>query len=332
MSIKRKVSSILVILLSLPILLSLDSPAYDSTYYAKFKSPENIMFLSYTENWNEQKLEQLYHELIKNKHGEEIFLLQEVRVIGEPKFSDLRTRGQYHSLTNTITLYHADTSLEASELAGTLSHEYGHHFTYHYLKEHHLPNSTWAKLRGLQGEPVRWDAFWNYSTSHHMWYPQEIIADDYVLLYGATKPVKIEDVFTNEAFYRKTIHDNQEVANVLDNTELHRYLEEQTGIAVDEDRLLSLPEFIKYKENVISYKISQKANVAYRLNVTSFNKNNKQYHEFLIITDEHTQDVINFPIPEMILSMSKAEINLEIVDLNTSIGFQTNLEYIVLTD
>jgi hypothetical protein len=323
MSITRKISMITLFLFSLPILLSLDSTTYDFNYFAKYRSPENIMFLSYTENWDEQKLQDLYLELIKNKHGDEINLLQEIRVRGEAKSTDSLTRGQYNSLTNTITLYHADTYLEPSDLSETLSHEYGHHFSYYYLKEQHFSFSTWATLRGLNDKRVRWDAFWNYSTASHKWYPQEVMADDYVLLYGPTKQVQLKDVYSNEAFYRKTVHDNQDISNVLENKTLHLYLEEATGFPVEHERLIEAPRFNDFHNGIVSFKITNKAEVAYRLNVTYDKEGQTHYEEFLFIAEDDTLDMISFSLEDIVHSTNRIELSIDVIDLNTSIGIQT---------
>ncbi|MEH7387010.1 hypothetical protein V7147_16600, partial [Bacillus sp. JJ1521] len=102
---RKKVIVILFILCSLPILLSLDTITYNSTYYAKYESPEGILFLSYTENWDEPQLKDLYQELIKNKHGEELNLLQEIRVMGGSSPSNSMITGIYHPFISSITLY-----------------------------------------------------------------------------------------------------------------------------------------------------------------------------------------------------------------------------------
>ena len=327
---QKKILMIAITTFVLPILLSLDSTAYMSNYLAKYKSPEGILFLSYTDTWTEDKLENLYLELINNKHGDEIYNLQEVRVFGEGMASDRYTRGQYNALTNTITLYHGDKYIEPTAFREILSHEYGHHFTYYYLNHHHFPFSKWAKLRGLEDESIQWNAFWNYTSASHQWYPQEIIADDYVLLYGPTSPVDLKDVYSNEAFYLKTQHDNQDISNVLENRQLHRYLEEVTGIPIDSTRIIDTPKFKILKDNVLSFNVTEKENVAYRLNLTFFEKDGSTYtkgddQEFLTITNEQHQGVITFPLKQINKKDSNEylEVTIDVLDLDTSIGFQT---------
>ncbi|WP_078548808.1 hypothetical protein [Litchfieldia alkalitelluris] len=325
-----------ILLLFIPFLLSFNPISYDSSYYAKYTSPEGIQFLSYTENWNQSKLEGLYMELIKNKHGEEIHLLKEIRVRGGGHASNPLITGQYFSLTNSITLFNGDTFLEPAEFSGTLSHEYGHHFTYHHLKEHHFPFSSWSKLRGLDHDSIRWDAFWNYTASGHMWYPQEIAADDYVLLYGATKEVQLKDVYSNEAFYRKTIHDNQKLKNVLENKELQRYLEEVTNISVEEDRYFISPTLNAINENTVNFNITPKKNMAYRLNATIHLDEQEYFQEVLTITNNDSLNIISFSFAEILKDLpdsqfvEKIEMNIDVLDLKTSIGLQTETHVIEL--
>lgn len=321
----KKIITFIFLIFTLPILLSLDSTIYNPNFLAKYESPEGILFLSYTETWDEQKLEELYQELLKNKYGEEIYFLQEVRVIGDVKQTNSLTRGQYHALTSTITLFQGDRYTTPLSYREILSHEYGHHFTYYHLKEQHFPFSTWSKLRGLENQNIRWDAFWNYNTNHHQWFPQEIMADDYVLLYGATSSVELKDILSNEAFYRKTQHDNQALSNVLENKALQEYLSEKTGIPIESDRFLETPELLRIQDGEIWFKVTPKQDVAYRLNLTIYEDGSTAYHELLIITDQ-TLNEISFSVTEFIPYNDDAyiEANLNVLDINTSIGFQTS--------
>jgi hypothetical protein len=314
--------------LFLPVLLSLDSPAYDSNYHAKYTTPEGIAFLSYTEAWDKEKLKGLYEELLKNKHGNEIYALQEVRVKAG-SYEDSRVKAHFHALTNTITLYDGDQYTVPSAYRETLAHEYGHHFAYYHFTAHHLPFSTWADIRGLNDEPVRWDAFWNYSGNHHQWYPQEIMADDYVLLYGAVESSNREDVDSNEAFYRRTEHENQDIENVLDNEELHQYLEEMTGVEIDKSRLLHTPKLQSFEDGSLSFSIREKENVAYRLNVTVYEQENDAYtedgyDEWTDITSEDDGKELVFSLDTVSLpSDGYLKVNVDVLDLTTSLGFQT---------
>lgn len=308
---RKKVLIFLLLLCSLPVLLSLDPIMYDSSFFAKYESPEGILFLSYSQNWNEVKLADLYKELIKNKHGDEINLLQEVRVMEGPSPSNRMITGIYHPFISSITLYKGNEYNSAREYRDTLSHEYGHHFAYYYFPSHHFPFSKWAKLRGLHDFPVNWNSFLNYSVSAHEWYPQEIFADDYVLLYGPADEADPDDVYTNEGFYMRTEHENQNLENILGNDDLLNFIEKQTGIKIDKDRKLKTPVLSSVSDNSLSFSVEKKEDVAYRLNL-------EDYEYYKISQDQSGLITFsNIDLPE------NAVVSLDVLDLNTSIGFRS---------
>ncbi len=324
---KRKIYLFFTIILALPLLVSLDPLITNSNYYAHYRSPEGIQFLSYSSQWDKDKLQELYEELLKNKHGEEIKLLQEVKVVGEGlgeyPHDDYYTKGIYHALTSSITLFHGNKYTEPHLYRETLSHEYGHHFTYYYFPEQHFPFSKWSQLRGLDHDTVRWDAFWNYSIGAYSLFPQEIIADDYLLLYGATSKVDVKDVLSHEAFYTMTMHDNQQLPNVLENSEVQSYFEKKTGFQIDKHRLLNTPILEEKNHNTLTFKVLDRSNVAYRLNVKLYKDNSLIADERLIaITPEDFDGEIQFALSDL-YKTDYIEANFSILDLNTSIGFET---------
>jgi hypothetical protein len=186
-------------------------------------------------------------------------------------------------------------------------------------------------VRGIDVSEVRWDAFWNYEDNNHAYYPQEIFADDYVLLYGATNEVEAVDVFNNEAFYLRTEHENQQFPNVLENRELRSFLEEESGIKIDEDRLLESPRLAEWNDTKASYVITEKPNVAYRLNLTFHNLENNddtsEHFELYEITTENSNERIDFSLDQIdqyvFSKYDYVTANIDVVDLSTSIGFQT---------
>ncbi|QOR64770.1 hypothetical protein IM538_12975 [Cytobacillus suaedae] len=324
----RRFYLILSIILVLPLLVSFDPVTTNSNYYAKYRSPEGIQFLSYSSEWDEDKLQGLYEELIQNKHGEEIMFLQEVKVVGEGlgeyPHADYYAKAVYQSLTSSITLFHGNKYTEPHLYRETLAHEYGHHFAYHHFPGHHFPFSKWSQLRGLELNTVRWDAFWNYSLDAYSLFPQEIIADDYLLLYGATSKVDLKDVLSHEAFYTMTMHDNQQIPNVFESTELHSYFEDKTGFQIDKNRLLNTPILEEKNHNTLTFKVVDRSDVAYRLNVKLYKENSLIADERLIaITPEDSDGKIQFTLA----GLNRAdfiEANFSILDLNTSIGFETD--------
>lgn len=309
-----------LLLLSLPILLSLDPLVYDSDYHASYQSPESIMFVSYSEKWDEENLKELYKELIQNKHGKEISLLQEVQIQGG-SLNGSAAKGRFSALTDTITLYHGDKQTDASSYRDTLSHEYGHHFAYHYVKSHHFPFSEWSKLRGLEDAPVRWDAFWNYSDGDHMWYPQEIMADDYVLLYGSGRKTSKSDVLSsNEPFYQMTQHENKELPNVLENKKLIAYLEKETGVQPDRERILTKPDLNNVQKDKITFSASDQSQVAFKAQITYFQDGVKLASDEKLFIASSGAETFTIPLND---AASSFEVTFEILDLQTSVGFET---------
>lgn len=319
----------IILILSIPFLVSFKSLDNNLNEYASYLSEEGIKFVSYSKEWDRNKLIDLDAELKKNKYGKEIRLLKEIRVVGN-KLSGSLTKGSYHALTKTIVLYQGDKYTKAEDYSKTLSHEYGHHFAYHYFPTHHFPYSEWMKIRGLQVTELRWDAFWNYVESNHAYYPQEIFAEDYVLLYGAVNEVNYNDVHSNEAFYLRKDHENSALPNPLDNKQLHKLLEEKSGLKIDDKRLISTPELTDLNNLTLLYKITAKANVAYRLTVELHkrkdNMNGVEY-ELYEVTSDNMSDEIMFSLENLqedqIDEYKYITVTVDVVDLSTSIGFQT---------
>lgn len=315
----------IILLLTFPFLISFNPLASNDGYVATYKSPEGIQFVSFSVSWDKNNLINLYKELIKNKHGNEIKQLQQVKIYGE-QLSASPTKGSYHALSKTITLYQGDKYKKPVDYRETLSHEYGHHFGYHYFPEHHFPFSTWQLKRGIDVTTLRWDAFWNYSDNDHAFYPQEVFADDYVLLYGTTNKMDSKSVTNNEAFYKRTIHENQQLPNVLESQELLHYIEEQSGLSIDKNRLIQSPKLVDWNKSTLTYLIEKKANVAYRLNLQSrSNRTNKTHEIHLISTDQ--QDKLEFSLNQLELkTLANSDfvtVNIDVVDLTTSLGFKT---------
>jgi hypothetical protein len=171
---------------------------------------------------------QLYHELLLNTHGDEISFLYEVIVYPHEEedgyFLATFARGvtvidffiQYPALpedfkvpflqdTGTINLYGGDIYTTIDSMAASLSHEYGHLFTYYYMfgierndddsnGTDSLRESMYAKLR----EVTRFNLITslsygeNYRQERHR-YLIEIAAEDYVLLMGSPTTRQVVD-------------------------------------------------------------------------------------------------------------------------------------------
>ena len=186
-----------------------------------YRTPEGFEMISYSKKWTENKLIELYEELKLNKHGEEFGLLYQVIVYAESSETaagthtnerktlflkiDLPALGngqiKYYLNMGTIELYDGDTYTRVEQMAHTLSHEYGHHFTFYYFFKNGdaVRNSEYETVRNLGEHNIRYD-WWedpeDYLYNHH-WYIVEIAAEDYVQIMGsptAKKVIEYKDV------------------------------------------------------------------------------------------------------------------------------------------
>jgi hypothetical protein len=169
----------------------------------QYKGASGITFISYSPAWKSvDQLKALEAELLNNKHGSELSLLETVEIYpdypaGQYVLGQYRLKYEYGSHDvrllpgRTIELYGGDDFRTVESLAATLSHEYGHHFTmYHILdKENKLPEqwmeSAYASARALQNTPTHDDGRGEYE-----WLIHEIAAEDYVQLFGSEAAIQ----------------------------------------------------------------------------------------------------------------------------------------------
>ncbi len=167
-----------------------------------------IDMISTTKQWNEEKLLELYDELLKNKHGDEINSLYQIWVYGNSSPTALGTHIResknfefyfdfpalnpnakilYPQDIGIITLYDGDTNTSVKSMANTLSHEYGHHYTFTYMFNNKEGYQKYAQLRGLSSQAILDNELNDetYYIKNHHWYLIEIAADDYVQLMGS---------------------------------------------------------------------------------------------------------------------------------------------------
>lgn len=172
---------------------------------------QNIDFVSYSEHWNETKLEELAHELFNNAHGEEIAYVARVELHDDnydeyaglhrssyEKFSlpisvnrllpsDMTL--DFSTLSSVILLTGANENTTVASMARTMSHEYGHHFTQYYFGFRGTAsdmNTKYASIRDESNMPIySVITDWSFYIQNHMWDIQEIAAEDYVFLMGS---------------------------------------------------------------------------------------------------------------------------------------------------
>ncbi len=167
-----------------------------------YDSSTGITYKSYSPAWNKvEQLKALEKELLNNKHGEELSYLGEViifpdypageRVLGQ-YFAEYETNHMIYSKDRKIQLYGGNEHYTVDSMAYTLSHEYGHHFSYFHLiqDEKVLPenwvSSGYAESRTLSDiEGVHSNINGNYEYSM-----AEIMAEDYVQLFGSESAIQ----------------------------------------------------------------------------------------------------------------------------------------------
>ncbi len=155
---------------------------------------------SYSKQWNtKEELKQVYNELMKNFVSAEI---QKLKVIylypdieeGVQGYYDadvvMKNDGNYYFGDNSyIVILGCDDKSTIGYISPILTHEYGHHFTTYYLvtKEQkygrQILTSEYARVRGLN----RYAEVKNNNSinAEYKWDVSEILAEDYVSLFGS---------------------------------------------------------------------------------------------------------------------------------------------------
>jgi len=181
----------------------------DADIKYSYKASEYLEIISYSKKWDVAKLKQLHEELLKNKHGQEIDYLYQIIVFGKPGVNQIASNEyikrefkhnvrfpslpddwgiSYELVLSVMRLYNGDAKTTIKDFAGSMSHEYGHHFTYYYFfYDEGLRGTEYEKIRKLPQELVRYD--WSHGELdyryNHAWYIVEIAAEDYVQIMGS---------------------------------------------------------------------------------------------------------------------------------------------------
>lgn len=174
-------------------------PAYAVGETAIYTATDGLKVVSYSRQWADiHQLKEVYIELLRNVHGEELKLLKRINIYPGSDPQGMKAAGRWYgewimkdgkpSLSGNryIDLYNGDEFTTVPSIARTLAHEYGHHFTYYYFfkRENKLwenwRDSGMAAIRGLKN-----NSRVSASGSNHAWLIQEIAAEDYVQLFGS---------------------------------------------------------------------------------------------------------------------------------------------------
>jgi hypothetical protein len=198
---------------------------------SQFRSPEGIQFTSYSAEWDESRLKGLYEVLLRCEHGKELAMLQ--RVVLHPERSKGRSGhkvGLYKYQEREIHLY----EVNAVPVERILIHEYGHHFTFYWLHKTEgvypfelTPEHEWSMQRQLEGYPVRWKGHDGNVPYYRKWDPAEIMAEDYVLLFGGAAR-KVPS--TGMDIIRMQRHENELIPSVQSLPGIIQYWEKAAGL------------------------------------------------------------------------------------------------------
>lgn len=211
-----------------------------------------IIFTSYSNSFSTAaSLQEVHDELMKNEHYKEMNKLSKITIYPDGPNGILGDTSHHYSNSVLyidgevvfipykynndieIEIYNADLDShnELSEVIPTLSHEYGRLFTFNYMVEgrHQTGDSIindYVKIRGLEGN----SELRNDNSNGLKWNVEEIMSDDYRLLFGSEENAKphinqeIPDILSEPiyseiiGFFNKTLIKNG------DGTEANPYL------------------------------------------------------------------------------------------------------------
>lgn len=166
-----------------------------------YKAPGGLKIISYSPRWNDiNKLKDVYEELLKNTHGEELKLLKKITIYDGPSSDGPEVQGKWFGKTETVNgrirladnryieIYNGNQNDTVAAIARTISHEYGHHFTYYYYyKTENKPWESWRETKLSKIRNIKGNTYIGVDNNEdHMWQIQEIVAEDYVQLFGSS--------------------------------------------------------------------------------------------------------------------------------------------------
>ena len=186
-------------------------------------TPIGFPIISYSDKWQGSRLIEIYDELLKNTHGDEINYIS--KVVVQPGLSSMGTADSIvagtHSTTqerymvffdvpllapssleygfsskqSVIELFGMDEYDTIEQAAKTIAHEYGHHYTIFYFlaDEEGALNSQYYQLRNFAdfGHPIFFSNQQEY-LNNHQWSIFELAAEDYVQLLGSENAKQVK--------------------------------------------------------------------------------------------------------------------------------------------
>lgn len=216
-----------------------------------YQTPMGFSIVSFSQKWTGDSLKDIYNELAANKHGEEMYSISEVMIYPDESSLDsgssvagthvtqqkdssvffhlpgLAPDSLQYDITSTqstIELYNMDKYDAVSQVARTISHEYGHHYTMYYFmpSDEAAKSSDYYRLRGVDDfdHAVFYDIESEYY-ENHMWSLYELAAEDYVQMMGSPDAkqqreyLDVYDVLDNYNKYKDyTAYADASVSNV----------------------------------------------------------------------------------------------------------------------
>ena len=203
---------------------SVEDTTLESVKEDVYMTPLGFPIESNSANWQGEKLKEIYDELLRNKHGDEINYIAKIVVYGG--VSEIGTKDSVvagtHSTTqeyyqvffdmpamvpsslkyglttkmSVIELYNMDEYDTIEQAARTIAHEYGHHYTIFYFMQddEKVKESQYYSLRDFQdiNHKIFYDNQQEYLVNH-MWSIYEVAAEDYVQLMGSPKTRQIRE-------------------------------------------------------------------------------------------------------------------------------------------
>ncbi|QPA30760.1 S-layer homology domain-containing protein [Thermaerobacillus caldiproteolyticus] len=179
--------------------------SYEDFYplIARYKGASGVTIESYSTKWRTTaQLKALEAELLANKHGPELSLLGKIMIFPDYPAGE-NVLGQYfaeYQIGKTLTLlpnriihlYGGNDFTTVEQMATTLAHEYGHHFTYYYLiNKEQLQPSDWLRSKyAAARELFRYPSVHVNASGAYEWSLPEILAEDYVQLFGSSLALK----------------------------------------------------------------------------------------------------------------------------------------------
>lgn len=202
---------VILVLLFIIILIALQQDSNEpSGYQGIYQEKNGPKIISYSKKWSDPKLlKQVYEELMANEHGEEMVYLEAVHLYPDnPKsVAGFYHDSYYQGASGTIKMmknayieiFNMDQYDEVKEFARILAHEYGHHFTtYYYFQLENKGLDEWRDSTLLKKRQLveHYEAGYyarKEEKYYHKWDVGEILAEDYVQLFGSPKAKWITD-------------------------------------------------------------------------------------------------------------------------------------------